>query len=84
MRHGSGWFNLDSGSYPNTVFDASHYARQMVERYGECKAVVESTGNMCMKTYEAFEVNGVMVKLANPVKTRAIAEARVKTDKLDS
>ncbi|MGA2238113.1 MAG: transposase [Candidatus Bathyarchaeia archaeon] len=75
---------LDTGSYPNTAFDASHYARQTVERYGECKAVVESTGNMCMKTYEAFESNGVEVKLANPVKTRAIAEARVKTDKLDS
>jgi len=75
---------LDTGSYPNTAFDASHYARQTVEKYGECKAVVESTGNMCMKTYEAFESNGVEVKLANPVKTRAIAEARVKTDKLDS
>ena len=25
-----------------------------------------------------------MVKLANPLKTRAIAEAKVKTDKLDS
>jgi hypothetical protein len=54
---------LDSGSYPNTMFDASHYARQTVEKYGECKAVVESTGNMCMKTYEAFESNGVEVKL---------------------
>jgi len=71
---------LDSGSYPNTMLDASHYARQTVEKYGECKAVVESTGNMCMKTYEAFESNGVEVKLANPVKTRAIVEARVKTD----
>lgn len=75
---------LDSGSYPNTIFDASNYARQTIEKYGECKGVVESTGNMCMKTYEAFESNGVEVKLANPVKIRAIAEARVKTDKLDS
>jgi transposase len=75
---------LDTSSYPNTFLDASHYAKQMLERYGECKAVVESTGSMCMKTYEAFESNGVEVKLANPVKTRAIAEARVKTDKLDS
>jgi len=24
---------LDTGSYPNTFFDASHYAKQMVERY---------------------------------------------------
>jgi len=75
---------LDASSYPNTMLDASHYARQTVEKYGECEAVVESTGNMCMKTYDAFESNGVEVKLANPVKTRAIAEARVKTDKLDS
>ena len=76
---------LDTSSYPNTFLDASLYAKQIVDRYGsECKAVVESTGSMCMKTYEAFESNGVEVKLANPVKTRAIAEARVKTDKLDS
>jgi transposase len=76
---------LDSGFYPNRFLDASRYAKQIVERYqGDCKAVVESTGNMCMKTYEAFESNGVEVKLANPVKTRAIAEARVKTDKVDS
>ena len=34
---------LDSGSYPNTMFDASHYGRQTVEKYGECKAVVESS-----------------------------------------
>jgi transposase len=75
---------LDTDSYPNTLLDASQYAKQIVERYGECRAVVESTGSMCMKTYEAFESNGMEVKLANPVKTRAIAEARVKTDKLDS
>jgi transposase len=76
---------LDTGSYPNTFLDASHYAKQIVETYeGDCKAVVESTGNMCIKTYDAFESNGLEVKLANPVKTRAIAEARVKTDKLDS
>jgi transposase len=71
---------LDTSAYPNTLVDASQYAMQIVEKYGECKAVVESTGSMCMKTYEAFESSGVEVKLANPVKTRAIAEARVKTD----
>jgi hypothetical protein len=34
---------LDTGSYPNTSFDASHYARQIVEKYGECKAVVDDS-----------------------------------------
>jgi hypothetical protein len=39
---------------------------------------------ICGSTYEAFEKNGIDVKLANPMKTKAIAEARVKTDKLDA
>ena len=39
---------------------------------------------MWLKTYEAFEKNGIDVKLANPLKTKAIAEARIKTDKLDA
>ena len=75
---------LETGSYLNTAFDASRYAKQIMAKYGEARAVVESTGSVWVKTYEAFEACGVEVKLANPVKTRAIAEARVKTDKLDS
>ena len=39
---------------------------------------------MWLKTYEAFEKHGIDVKLANPLKTKAIAEARIKTDKLDA
>jgi len=39
---------------------------------------------MWLKTYEVFEKFGIDVKLANPMKTKAIAEARVKTDKLDA
>ena len=43
---------LDTGSYPNTSLDALQYAKQITERYpGDSKAVVESTGNMCIKTY---------------------------------
>jgi transposase len=75
-----------SRRYPhsNTSFDACKFAEYVVARYGECKAVVESTGNMWLKTYEALESKGIEVKLANPLKTKAIAEAKVKTDKLDS
>jgi transposase len=74
----------ETSSYSNTAFDARKFAEYVVTRYGECKAVVESTGNMWLKTYEALESKGMEVKLANPLKTRAIAEAKVKTDKLDS
>lgn len=44
--------------------------------------MLESTGNLWLKTYEVLEEHGIPVKLANPLKTRAIAEARIKTDKL--
>ena len=44
----------------------------------------ESTGNLWIKTYEAFEDRGIPIELANPMKVRAIAEASVKTDKVDA
>ena len=34
--------------------------------------------------YEALEHCGINISLANPLKTRAIAEARIKYDKLDA
>ena len=36
------------------------------------------------KTFDILESHGILVKLANPLKTRAIAEARIKTDKVDA
>ena len=39
---------------------------------------------MWVKTFEILEDHGIPVKLANPLKTRAIAEARIKTDKVDA
>ena len=39
---------------------------------------------MWIKTYEAFEDCGMPIVLANPMKVRAIAEAGVKTDKVDA
>ena len=71
-------------NYPNTTSDATAVAKRLIAKYGECIGVVESTGNMWLKTYEAFESCGIKMKLANPVKTRAIAEAKIKTDKLDA
>ena len=50
----------------------------------ECKAVLESTGNLWIRLYEALENHGVEVKLANPNKTKAIASATIKTDKLSA
>jgi transposase len=49
----------------------------------ETKIVMEST-SVWEPIYDMIEDMKFDIKLANPVKTRAIAEARVKTDKVDA
>lgn len=75
---------IDETMYPNTLADAQIFATQARKQYGDCMAVCESTGNLWIKTCQAFENNGIPVQLANPVKTRAIAEAKIKTDTVDA
>lgn len=47
------------------------------------KVVMESSG-MWYKIYECLSKRHLDVRLSNPVKTRAIASAKIKTDKLDA
>ncbi len=75
---------LEETDYDNTLHDAETFAKSMITKYKKCQAVCESTGNMWIKTYESFEKNGIPIILANPLKTRVIAEARIKTDKIDA
>lgn len=49
----------------------------------ETKIVIEST-SVWEPIYDMIEDLKYPIKLANPVKTRAIAEARIKTDKVDA
>jgi len=60
--------------------------RRLLEQIGgeNCKAVLESTGNLWLRIYESLEEHGVEVKLANPYRTKAIASARIKTDRLSA
>jgi len=61
--------------------------RQLIERagcYGSFQAVVESSANYWTKLFDVLEENHILVKLSNPYKTKAIAEAKVKTDKIDA
>ena len=46
--------------------------------------VMESTGSVWMNLYECLEEAHVSVVLANPWKTKAIASARIKSDKIDA
>lgn len=47
------------------------------------EVAIEATGNWYWM-YEVQEDLGQEVKLSNPVKTKAIASAKIKTDKIDS
>jgi transposase len=49
----------------------------------ETKIVIEST-SIWEYIYDMLEEMGYEIKLANPTKTRAIAEARIKTDSIDA
>ncbi len=56
-----------------------------VKSYGEqAVAVVESTGNYWIRIHDLLEDNGINTLLANPLKTKVIAQARLKDDKIDS
>jgi transposase len=48
------------------------------------RVVMESTGSVWMNLYNSLEQKHVPVVLANPLKTRAIASARIKNDKVDA
>jgi transposase len=50
----------------------------------EDRVVMESTGNLWLNIYASLEHKKVKVVLANPMKTKAIACAKVKTDKVDA
>ena len=77
---------IEETKYGNTFSEACFFAQHIDRQYdsSNCIAVVESTANMWIKTYKALEQAGIQTKLANPFKTRVIAEARIKTDKLDA
>ncbi|MCL6579464.1 MAG: IS110 family transposase [Candidatus Bathyarchaeota archaeon] len=50
---------------------------------GDC-VVMESTGNLWVNLFEAVEASGVRAVLANPLKMRAIASAKIKNDRVDA
>ena len=56
---------------------------EFLDRFEDAKFVLESTG-IWEFIYEGIEKRGFEVVLAHPLKVRAIAEARVKTDKVDA
>jgi transposase len=64
--------------------DGINKLTKIVSGYGKCEAVVESTANMWIRIHDTLEDNGINTVLTNPYKTRIIAEAKIKSDKLDA
>jgi transposase len=57
----------------------------IIKKHGDAKVALESTGNLWVKLYDRLdEEEGIDVILTNPKKTRMIAEAKIKTDKIDA
>jgi transposase len=56
---------------------------RFLDKFQDAKFVLESTG-IWEFIYEGIEKRGFEAVLAHPLKVRAIAEARVKTDKVDA
>jgi transposase len=48
------------------------------------RVVMESTGSVWTNLYDRLDDNHIHVSLANPLKTKAIASAKIKSDKVDA
>lgn len=70
---------IDRKKIPTRKEDIESY----FDGVGKCRAVIESTG-VWQYVYDTIASKGIDVVLGNPLKTRLIAESKVKTDKIDS
>jgi len=75
---------LDDVRFANDPEGIEEFAGKLSTLRDDVKAVVESTGNMWIQIHDRLEEHGFDVALSNPGKTRLIAEAKVKTDKVDA
>jgi transposase len=75
---------LDEIRFANTPEEIEEFSGKLSTFHDEVKAVVESTGNLWIQIHDRLEEHGFDVALSNPAKTRLIAEAKVKTDKVDA
>jgi len=72
---------VDEFSFRNDFVGISRFLSRL--SLGD-RVVMESTGNLWVKLYDALEERGFCVVLANPLKMKAIASAKIKSDKVDA
>jgi transposase len=75
---------LDETRFTNDREGIEDFTLKLTAFKDEVRAVVESTGNLWIQIHDRLEKHGFEVVLSNPGKTRLIAEAKVKTDKVDA
>jgi transposase len=74
---------LDELRFENTT-QGVHELLTHIAIHGEARAVLESTANYWIRIHDTLEDHGVDTVLANPRRTKLIAEAKIKSDKLDA
>lgn len=71
---------VSQGRFLNTIEELDHFLEAVD---GQAQVVMEAF-SLWEPLYDRIESKGFEVTLAHPLRTRAIAEARIKTDKIDS
>lgn len=74
---------LDELRFENTTQGVQELLTH-IRVHGDARAVLESTANYWIRIHDTLESHGVDTLLANPRKTKLIAEAKIKSDKLDA
>ena len=74
---------LDNSKVDNNLSKIAKFFDRLDHNRKSTKIVMESSG-MWYNIYECLNKKHFDVRLSNPVKTRAIASAKIKTDKLDA
>jgi transposase len=74
---------LDELRFENTSQGVQELIKHITV-HGEARAVLESTGNYWIRIHDTLEEHSINTLLANPRKTKLIAEAKIKSDKLDA
>jgi len=72
---------IEEFTFPNDAEGIHDLASRLTP---EDRVVMESTGSVWETLYNHLDERHIPVVLANPLKTKAIASARIKTDKVDA
>ncbi len=76
---------LEQTIFDNTTNGIMGFIKHVKKTYGnDIQAVCESTANYWIRLHDTLEDHGIDTILAHPAKTKIIAQAKLKNDKLDS